>query len=179
VPLTITATSTEFVTLDELKSHLNITANRDNAELDMVKGAAQDAVTHLIGPVLHRTVTETVWSRGGIAVLSYAPVVSVTTLFYALTNPVTATLHTDAGVLSDVDFNGALTAVYVAGRTVVPDAVRLATLIIAGHIWDLQRGTSPSALQGEEPEPQMGLGYAIPNRATDLLAPYRLAPTVA
>jgi hypothetical protein len=62
-------------------------------------------------------------------------------------------------------------------------AIREAILIIAAHLWETQRGTSPSALSlqgadiGDAVSP--GLGYAIPNRARELLEPYALGPVVA
>lgn len=180
--LTITAADTLFVTLDELKDHLNITSARDDAELMLTLGAATDAVEGLVGPVLHRTVVETVYPTWtGRIVLRQGPVVSVTS-FLTNETPSTYTADLQSGILSDLTTTGTSVVTYVAGRAVVPDGIRLATLIIAGHLWNTQRGAnSPSTgLQGEDGyEPQPGLGYAIPARALDLLAPYKLPPTVA
>jgi hypothetical protein len=58
----------------------------------------------------------------------------------------------------------------------------MATLIIAGHLWETQRGNSPvaSALPAEDYSPGVvGMGFAIPARAMDLLAPYLRPPNVA
>lgn len=179
--LTIDATATQYVTLDELKTHLNITSSRDDAELFMTLSAAVDAVEGIVGPILHRTVTEQVAARCGVVVLGQYPVVSVTSLLSNET-PVEYVLDVESGLLSDVTQYGASTVTYVAGRTVVPDAIRLATLIVAGHLWQIQKGAaSPSGgLQGDdELTITPGVGYAIPSRAQDLLTPYATAPTVA
>lgn len=174
MPLTLTATSTEFVALPEVKAHANVTSSVADIELEMMRGAAQDVVEGLVGPVLHRVVTETVTARSGVVVLRVAPVVSLTTV-----TPVPSVLPVldgPTGILRGVV--GTVDVAYVAGRTSVPDAIRLATLIIAGHLWETQRGSSPTALQEEDPAPA-GIGYAIPNRALDLLGPYLLPPAVA
>jgi len=182
VALTITASDTTFVRLDELKTHLNITSARDDAELMLTLGAATDAVEGLVGPVLHRVIVETVsptwWGR---VVLRHGPVVEVTS-FTTDETPGEYVADLETGILSDLTTLSDSVVTYVAGRTVVPDAIRLATLIIAGHLWNLQRGSSsPSTgLQGDDDlQVENGLGYAIPARALDLLAPYKLPPVVA
>ena len=180
MPVTIGENDTQVVSLDELKDHLNIDSSRDDGELMLTLGAAVEAVEGIIGPILHREVTEPARTWTGTLALQQSPVVSVTTLT-ASDSPVTYSLDTATGILRDVASTAALSVTYVAGRTVVPDAVRLAILIIAGHLWKTQLGSAPStSLQGvEDFAPDLGLGYAIPSRAQDLLAPYALPPTVA
>jgi hypothetical protein len=181
MPLTLTAFSTEWVTVSELKDFANITSSSADAELDLMRDAAQDAVEGLVGPVLWRNVTETVVALGGVAVLGYRPVVSLTSVLHegaAVTYTTTGT----AGILTGIrGYNGRdLTVTYVAGRTTVPAALRLATLIIAAHLWETQRGNSPSsALPLAEETAAFGMGYGIPNRAKDLLAPYLMPAGVA
>jgi hypothetical protein len=180
VALTLTADSIEWVTLDEVKAHLNVTSATSNEELILVQQAAQGAVEGIIGPVLWRAVTEDVTSSWrGVAVLSMAPVVSVTSLTssgYAATY----TLNTTIGTLTGVSHTGALVATYVAGRATVSDDIRYATLIIAAHLWETQRGNAPTPGFNEEAfGGTPGVGYAIPNRAQDLLAPHRLAAGIA
>lgn len=185
MPLTITAASTEFISLTEVKAHANVpaTATAHNDELNLFRGAAEEAVQGIIGPVLHRTVTESVHASRGVVLLRYSPVVSVTSLTASGT-AVTYTLDVAAGVLRDVNTYGKLDVTYVAGRTVVPDSVRVAGLIIAAHLWETQKGNAPSsggALPdtGEDGFPGFGMAYSIPNRARDLLMPYALPPAVA
>ena len=73
--------------------------------------------------------------------------------------------------------------VYVAGRTSVPAAVGEAALIILNHLWAPQVGGTGGVQVGgvdTSGEPfTTGFGFAIPNRAKELLAPYRLTPAVA
>lgn len=181
MPVTIDASTVEVVTLDELKKHLNISRNTDDAELLFTLDAAHGAVEGIVGPIRHRVVTETVRTNSRTVVLRFSPIVSVTSLTAGGAN-VTYTLDPVTGLLGDVYASGAMTATYVAGRTVVPDQIRYAILIVAAHLWRTQQGAaSPSSgLQGEEdPFPTPGLGFAIPARAQDLLAPYALPPTVA
>lgn len=180
MPLTITDATTEFVTLDEVKRHANITSAAHDVELEMIKGAAQDAVEGLIGPVLWRTVSATARASGGGAVLNVMPIVSLTSATVGGAS-VAATLDAAAGMLTGLGYVDGVSVEYVAGRTSCPDAVRLATLIIAAHLWRTQQGNSPSALpvDDELPSETFGVGYSIPRRAEDLLAPYLLLPGVA
>lgn len=180
MPLTIDANSTEWITVYELKNHINVTDSDSDEEIELIRDAAQDAVEGLIGPVLWRTVTQRITGSGSsTVVLNTMPVVSVTSLTYSGS----ATTYTlaDGGMLLDVPVRGDLVATYVAGRSTVPGAIRLAGLIIAGHLWETQRGNAPAAsLQPEDfGASSAGIGYAIPARAADLLAPYLLLPGVA
>lgn len=182
MPLLIGPTTTAFITVDELKSHVNIPATKTepNAELAMFAGAAQEAVEFLVGAVLHRPVTETVKasSPAGHVFLREAPILSV----QSVTSGGLATAYdfsTGVSYLTEVRPGAKVTVTYTVGRALVPDSIRVATLIIAGHLWDTQRGTaSPSPLQQDDTTFVPGLGYAIPNRALDLLAPYLLVPAV-
>lgn len=176
MPVTIDANSIEWVTLDEVQQHLDVTEVTD--ETLMVQQAAQGAVEGIVGPILWRTVTRTVSGSSSI-VLPVLPVVSVTSLTGAGT-PVTYTANPDAGILSDVYATGPLTVTYVAGRTSVSDDIRYATLIIAAHLWQTQRGNAPAPGFTEETfDGTPGVGYAIPNRAMDLLGPHQMLPGIA
>jgi hypothetical protein len=76
-------------------------------------------------------------------------------------------------------FRGTYTVTYTSGRADLPAAIRLAVLVIAEHLWETQRGAAPvGPLSGDDTFPTPGLGFAIPNRALELLAPYR-RPAVA
>lgn len=176
--LTLNADSTEWATLAELKKHLgrNVDTAQDS-ELTLVLEAAHEAVEAHIGPVLWRTVSETVRARSGVVLLRTAPVVSVTALTASLL-PVSHVLHAEAGILT-VGTEGDLEATYVAGRTLVPAAVRLATLIIAAHLWEQQQRRSRT-LPGRDlatvpmvEDQAVPMGFAVPARALELLAPYR------
>lgn len=177
--LTINATTTEWISVDEVKRHANISSSAFDEELELMRDAAQDAVEGLIGPVLWRTVTQRIDAASSTLVLNTLPVVSVTSLTLA-GSPATFTL-VDGGMLEDVQVRGTTVATYVAGRTQVPGAVRMAALIIAGHLWETQKANNATpGMQDDFDAPTTtGLGYAIPNRAADLLAPYLLLPGIA
>lgn len=177
MPLTITSTTTEFVTLDEVKAHLNVTGANNDSEIDLVSKAAQELVEGIVGPVRWRSVEQSAPVGSTLAVLSVAPVVSVTSVSYSgVTYLEPVTLDLDAGVLTGLTGGSDGTIVYVAGRAQCPDAIRLAALIIAGHLWRTQLGSAPSGALPVDDESQQppGLGFAIPSRALDLLAPYML-----
>lgn len=183
MPLPITGSTTEFITLAEVKAHANIPAGdtSHDTELDLFRGAAQEHVESLIGPVLHRVVTGTVHAHGGVVVLPLAPVVSVESLTSSGT-AVTYTLVGASGLLTGVTVRGDLSVSFTAGRSVAPDAVRVAALVIAEHLWKTQLGNQPaSGVYPAEDELTVsaGLGFAIPNRALELLGPYMSAPAVA
>lgn len=191
MPLELTAASTEWISIDELKAHANITSSTQDIELELMRDAAQDAVEALIGPVLWRTVTEDLAPSNGQVSLTQFPVVSVTSLVTAWSSmPVNFyTINLQYGEISlgrhgygyPNALVGLLTATYVAGRASVPAAIRMAGLIIAAHLWETQKGNSPggSALPSDDYSPGViGMGYAIPARAMDLLAPYLRPPNV-
>ena len=60
---------------------------------------------------------------------------------------------------------------YVAGWGVsVPPSMGMAARIILAHLWQTQRGAvSPPLMGGEETVVLPGFGFAIPNRAAELL----------
>lgn len=175
MPLTLNANSTEWISVDEVKAHANITSNASDDEVELIRNAAQDAVEGLIGPVLWRTVTQAVSANSSTVVLNTLPVVSVTSLTLGGTGT-TYTL-TDGGLLLDVPMRGDMVATYVVGRARVTDDIRMAALIIAAHLWQTQLGASPTQLQdGFGDQTASGIGYAIPNRAADLLAPHLMLP---
>lgn len=177
----IISSTTQFITLDEVKAQANVplTDASHDAELTRFQLAAQEHVESLVGPVVPRAVTETARASGGMVILSRPPVVSVESLT-SNGQAVTYTLNSGAGLLTGVTAGGELSVSYTAGRSPIPEAIRVAALIIAEHLWKTQLGNVPSALPTEEfTTAPFGLGYAIPNRAIELLAPYLLAPGIA
>lgn len=197
MPLTIDATTTAFITLPDVLRQANVPASAnsgDLAELDLMREAAQDVVEGIVGPVLWRTVTELVpvneatyaYLSGGMAVLSTKPVVSVTSATVIGTPAVvTYTLDSQAGLLTHIQpwtwtYARDLSVTYIAGRSICPSAIRLAGLIIATHLWQTQTGNAPSA-GGAFGQTEQRLdvaefyaGYSVPNRAVELLTPYRI-----
>lgn len=181
-----------IVSLADLKSHLNITTTTHDEELRLYIDAATEAVERIVGPVARRTVVETVPSGAGAFYLSTVPVISLTSLIGAYGNTTetlaTGSLYVDGntgyvapGYTTSISYS-TLTATYIAGRAIVPASIRLATMLIAGHLWQTQRGPGggpPSLQSGGEDLLPPGYSFAIPRRAEELLSPYRLAPAIA
>jgi hypothetical protein len=167
----------EFADLTDLKAHLNMASTRDDGELLDMLDAADEVVRGLVGSFAASSVVERVAVFDGTALLSRKPSGAVD-----LGDVTGFTVNAAAGLLQEVPApNGArLTATYGTGGEPVPAAVRLATVIIAAHLWETQRGTaSPSPLSPDDVAPGFGAGFAIPNRAKELLAPYTRPVQVA
>lgn len=174
------------IPLADLKRHLNITSSTHDAELQT---DALDPAEAWVGKYLGVPLGEgwrdfTVTATGGNLILpisNLTAVVSVTDPDGLAVTVLARDVNLSAGIIAVPYRKSGSWTVTVNVDTAVPADVRLAVLLIAGHLWETQRGTSPSALalQGAEPEVfPAGQGYAIPNRAQALLEPYRM-PAVA
>ncbi len=147
------------VDLQDLKTHLNVTRGDHDVELLDMLAAATAHVEKLIGPLVPQQRTEIV--RYGF--LSRYPVVSVLT----------------AGVTLDDARTGLVTVVpgtvvtYTHGWNGPTPTQRQAILLTAAHLWETQRGTAPTALQGDDGQPQFqpGINELVPPRAMQLLMP--------
>jgi hypothetical protein len=165
----------EFATLPDVKAHTNKTTAVDDGELTLMLDAAEDVVRPLVGSFAPVTVTERVAVTGGTVLLSRVPTGAVTLTDADGTAVTGFVTSAEARVLYDVStWRSHLTASYPAGPGTVPAAVTLATAIIAAHLWETQRGTSPSALALQQPDADpgavvVGAGHAIPDRAKELL----------
>ena len=179
--------------VEDLKIHLNMTVDSHDEELVEILDAAIDLASSMVGNYADDEVTETHYGVSAAhLVLKRMPVgeltaigprafPGVTTEFYDVADYV---LDPETGILragNGAWFYGDYTVTYSVSSESTPAAVRLAILIIAAHLWETQRGIAPSPLavqQGEDFGTTPGLGYAIPNRARDLLAAY-VRPTIA
>jgi hypothetical protein len=183
-------------TVDDLKIHANMTSSVDDSELQDVLDAAIEVVEGLIGPLsspgqvveTHRNVSS------DVLVLKRMPVaglVSVASRVGASSTPLTLgdyELDAASGLLrtaSGARFYGSYTVTYTSGREVLPAAIRLAVLIIAAHLWETQRmpmqDSGPAGFGGMDGIPDAGSagrGFAIPNRAQELLQSY-MSPSIA
>lgn len=160
-----------LVTLEQARAQLNIDPDdhSDDAELGLYLEAVTPLVEERIGPVLPRTVTETL--RGSL--LRQAPVLAVQAVQRGSVAVTAYTLEAGVGRLRGAHLDGA-TVTYTVGRDPIPAAIKLAALIIVAHLWETQRGSQPLPLAGgldDDPLPANG-GFAIPRRALQLLAPY-------
>lgn len=137
------------------------------------------------GPLVNRSVVERAEVvDGGTAILvRKRPLVSVTSVVDPAGAALTVTdvdLDPNSGVIRRRlsapwwTAHRWVTVTYVAGwGAPTPAAFNAAARIILDHLWQTQHGpsTRPS-MAGDETDTDYGLGFAIPNRAAELLAPY-------
>lgn len=154
-------------------------------------GATTAAVEWFVGPVIERTVTET-HTVGQVHALALRRIPAL-----QLTS-VTAVL--DGGTSYDVDaldldggdgivrrkdgglLHGPLRVAYTAGRRIVAENISAASELILQHLARTQYGSGRPQMGTSDydvTEPVPGLGYAIPNRALQLLSPDQLPPGMA
>lgn len=172
--------------LADAKSKLgkSATSTADDSELRMCIEATTKCVEYYVGAVARRTVTQI--AKGGTErmVLHTTPVLSVVSMTgvqpWQLAIPVgSLDIDTDTGILRRTDWmpfwRGPYRVVYQAGRTVVDANITLGGKMILQHLWRTYFGSSralPGVGGGDDyavTEPIPGLGYAIPNRALQLL----------
>jgi hypothetical protein len=200
----------QLVDLASVKAHLNIRADdvRQDDELQGFILAAADLARDHCGPFLPETHTQ--FFDGGVSTLSpdwlpLAKVLSCTEYYglsgFALTeqdlggqsSAFAFTVDYSTGTVSRRTMGGgaALFAageknvklVYTAGRAgSVPYSVRLGTLELIRHLWQLtQQGGRPkfggSGYDGDVPG--VPTGFALPSRVIELWAGFRRAPGIA
>lgn len=175
---TVGADRVLVASVEELKTHTNTTTTVNDNEMRVHLAAATDRVEQIIGgPVSPQTFTETHCTGDSVIIPRKRPLVSVTSITpYQGTALSTDAyrLDTDLGaIFLRYGYSSEYTLVYRAGWAILPEAIKLAGLIIAQHLWRLQYGRGRQAT-GEDPLAP-GAGFAIPNRAAELLMDYRLA----
>jgi uncharacterized phiE125 gp8 family phage protein len=179
-------------TLTDLKAHLNVSTTSDDGELADMLDAAVDVVEDIVGPITSKTITETHYGLSSdVLLLRRMPVVdllSVRSGYGAAIVDLTLAdfdFDADTGIVrlsSGAWFGGNYRVTYSVGRPTVPAAVRLAILVIAGHLFETQRrpgftSDSPAGfggLDGVQDARPTSMGFAIPSRAKELLQPYML-----
>jgi len=184
----VDAASSGIVSLADAKAHLNVTSTTHDEEIRTMVDAATEWVEHRIGPVVRRSITTTVTPSGGELFLE-PPVISLTSLTSAFGYTETFDLgavYTDlsTGVVhygySGTTFSWPVTVTYVAGRAIVPAAVRLATMMMLKAFWETQRGATAMSIQGLDDTENLGDGMGLAVwRAEKLLEPYVLADAPA
>jgi hypothetical protein len=173
--------------LADAKTHLNITGDTHNTELQAMIDAAEAAIETYVGPLTAREVTQRVSGSGTYLVLHTLPVISLTSVTpYGGSALTVGDLYLDAetGLVTyptGVRFgSGVHTVVYQAGRTSVPKDLELAIKELVRHLWSTQRG-SGQRRPGTAPPEQLaatlpGAAYTLPIRVTQLLAPHTIVP---
>ncbi|MEV0691780.1 hypothetical protein [Streptomyces sp. NPDC050388] len=181
-----------ILSLADARKHLNRVSTTDDDEMRFWINATTRVVENFVGPVVVRSCTEEHQVRNAdTVVLRRTPVVAVTAVESALTGAVSYAVDSlgvdgDTGEVFRLDgglLSGRLRFTYRAGRTVIAENISGAARIILQHLWETQRAGRGGLAGGSQDyavtEPIPGLGYAVPNRAVQLLDPDRLPPGVA
>lgn len=179
-------------TLADLKAHTDKVSSADDDELQEMLDAAVEVVEGIVGPIDEpASVTETHYNvSSDVLILKRMPVgelLSVSSRYGATTTALTLgdyELDAATGLVRSASgcwFNGTYTVSYTSGRDALPASIRLAVLIIAAHLWETQRrpgfsSDAPAGFGGADGIPDATnvtpMGFAIPSRAQELLAPY-------
>lgn len=179
------------------KRHLALTDTTayDDELREWLEGITE-GVEHLCGAVARRTVTEIaeipVHGVPTVA-LRTTPVLQITSTTPVLTTgwswtPDELDVDGETGVVRRIDgglLYGPLRWVYQAGRVSTPASLTGAAKMILQHLWRTKYGSSralPGIGGGDDfavTEPIPGFGYAIPNRALQMMEPHRLPPGMA
>lgn len=179
--------SDPFITVDELKTHMNKAGAADDAELPGFISAACQMVVDRIGVVSPTDATQTVWGHRVHRrefVLDLHPVIDVTAVTVDGTvvpqaDPVAGTdgwvLDAGPGVLAHTQRwpGGRIEVTYQAGRTPLPGNIRLAALELAAHLWQQSQLNTASTARpstfGSDELALRGVGFALPYRVRELL----------
>lgn len=196
----------------EAKDILQLTGTTAfDARIQGWNGSATEVIEYICGPVVQRTVTETLPARGLETHLSRAPVISLQawtqvppelanlgitvasppspmlrTRVYGIEYPLTQ-LYCDPrrGIVTHTSglpfYYCDYVWQYTAGRPVIPFGIYDAAKVILEHLYQVYRGGvgAQDVAAGESTTVLPGFGFAIPNRALQLLAPYDKTRLVA
>lgn len=179
-----------LISLEAAKAHLNIPdadTTQDDEILDWVAGITR-VVEDRVGCVLPQTISNERHDGWGFTLsLRQTPVLEVLSIgpwlsgsnVYSSTQWVVDSEVGTVELASGLRWRGPLRVSYRAGRTEVPANIAQAVKIILGHLWETQRGAAqPAFLGGDETTIVPGFGFAVPNRALELLQPDDLGPGV-
>lgn len=158
--------------------------SQDDRLREFVEAAAYVIENHRKEAIIRRTVTEYHYLREPASklLLRTTPVISLSTIQTVDSgttwdtsglhvNPATGLVIARSGT-GVITFTGNVQAVYVAGRIIMRANDTLAARIIVQHLWETTRGnprTGPWPGGQEDTTQIFGMGFAIPNRALQLL----------
>ncbi|MER5209395.1 head-tail connector protein [Streptomyces sp. NPDC002838] len=179
-----------LMSLETAKRHLKKTDNTDDDEIRDWIEACTRAIEQFTGPVVVRSVTEVMrFTRARSIALTQTPAIELTSAVATVTGGTSYAvadldLDGETGIVTKMDggvLYGPLRMVYVVGRVVVGANIRSAGKIILQHLWRTRQGPGRPQRGTDDfdvTEPLPGLGFAIPNRAVQLLDPDSLPPGV-
>lgn len=193
----LASTAVGIFSLDDARAALNIPAGVTtfDAKIMQYVRSITGFVERYCGPVNVRSFTERVYGGGISIALSHIPVVLAPmqiNQITALTPVLTYGLVYDISVLS-VDFRsgmvrhtaglpfiyGPYDATYSAGRTIVPDELLLGSEAILKHQWEQERGGAAKTGSYGSDDVTIMWGFAVPNRALEMLEPQRTPMGIA
>ncbi|MET7475065.1 hypothetical protein ABZT17_11990 [Streptomyces sp. NPDC005648] len=179
------------LSLQDAKSLLKKESPADDPLVRFWLEATTRAVEYFVGPVVVRTVTEDhqVGLERSLALRKTPAIslVSVTSLRAGGYDYDTGLLHLDpvTGAVTRTDgglFTGPLQVVYRAGRPIISANILAGSQLILQHLWRTVSGPGRPQRGMDDfdvTEPIPGLGYAIPNRARQMLNPDDDGPGIA
>lgn len=185
------ATPLIILSLADAKKLLKKQDSSDDAAVRFWLEATTRAVEWFVGPVVVRTVIED--HRVGLAnslALRKTPALalqSVTALRTGSPDYDVSALNLDTvtGLVTRLDgglIRGPVRVAYSAGRRIIDGNILAASQLILQHLWRTQAGTGRPQRGMDDydvTEPIPGLGYAIPNRALQMLDPDNDGPGIA
>lgn len=165
-----------LLTLEDAKAQLNITSTDNDEELQAYVNATVAVVERVSGRVVEpRTATETLTANRAL-LLSNVPVLSLTLIerkdSAADVDMDALRFDAESGLVTSTTvnpLNGVYTVTYEAGMENPPANYGLAARIIVQHLYEVQRGNRGAPRFGGETTVVPGYGYAVPNRAIELL----------
>jgi hypothetical protein len=183
-----------ILSLQDAKAAVNIpqAVTVYDDELAEMVATIESMIERLIGgPVITRQITEATQPESDrfAIVVRQRPIVNLISIHdnysgvtYTSTDPMItqADIDPNSGVINQnykIPFLllGTCDVVYTAGLgTAVPPAISLASKIIIQHLWETQRGPSAQPGVGGDEMAITLAGFAVPNRALEVLAPYLL-----
>lgn len=171
------------ISLQEAKTHLNITGTEVDDEVTAFINAATTAIVSRVGPI-ESTSANTVRRHGGVRALTVKTghhLLSVQSVTPVGGTAITASLlfiDTDGGVIEYADGSAfterAYDIVYTAGWNPVPTDLKQAVLEMTRHLWKTQRGTNRRPGSHEDATP--GEAHTLSWRVKELITPYMRVP---
>lgn len=176
-----------LISLADSKKLLRVSAALFDDDLRFFNEAVTSFIDKYCGPMIPRMVTERYTAGARTLMLRTLPVyvpagqphpiVSITpVLTYGVPYPDLSLLSVDqhtGEIMHTVGlpfFYGSYDIVYWAGRQVIPPNVLLAAQVILKHMWAQERGGGrPTTTPGASDDVSVLYGFAVPNRALELL----------